>query len=63
MQVPRLGLKSELQLLAYATATVTLDLRGVWDLNPSSQQWQLLNPMSEARDQTHNLVDLRFINH
>ena len=27
MEVPRLGIKSELELPAYATATATLDLR------------------------------------
>ena len=32
MEVPRLGIKSELQLLAYATATAIWDLRCIWDL-------------------------------
>ena len=36
MEVPRLGVESELQLLAYATATVTHDLSGVCDLHHSN---------------------------
>ena len=46
MEVPRL--ESELQLLAYATATQ--DLSRVCDLQHSSWQCQLLSPLSEARD-------------
>ena len=38
---PSLGVKSELQLLAYTAATATQDS----------------NPLSKARDQTHNLMD------
>ena len=34
MEVPRLGVKSELQLPAYTTATATLDLSCIWDLLP-----------------------------
>ena len=45
MEVLRLGVKSELWLLAYATATQ--DLSGVCD--HSSGQHQILNPLSEAR--------------
>ena len=55
MEVPRLGVKSELQLPAYATATATRDPSHICDLHHSSQQRQILNPLSEARDQTHNL--------
>ena len=44
------GGKSELQLPAYATATVTPDPSRVCDLHPSSRQRQILNPLSEARD-------------
>ena len=50
MEVPRLGLQLELQLLAYAIATVTLDLSHVCDLHHSSQQCQILNPLSKARE-------------
>ena len=50
MEVAKLGVKLGLQLLAYATATP--DLSHVYDLCHSSQQHQILNPMSKARDQT-----------
>ena len=50
MEIPRLGVKSELQLLAYTTATA------MW--NPShSQQHQILNLLSKARDRTCILMD------
>ena len=42
MEVPRLGVHSELQLLAYATATAMPDLSQVFDLHHSSQQRQIL---------------------
>ena len=35
MEVPRLGVRSELQLLAYATATATWGLSSVFDLHHS----------------------------
>ena len=44
MEDPRLGVKSELQLPAYATATVTPDLSHICKLHHSSQQLQILNP-------------------
>ena len=53
-QVPRLGVKLELQ--AYTRATATPDLSDVCDLHHSSRQQQILNPLSEARDQTRNLI-------
>ena len=56
MEVPRLGVKSELQLPAYTTATATWDPSCVWDLHGSSRQHQF-TPLSEARDQTLLLVD------
>ena len=56
MEVPRLGVKSELQPPAYATATATSDLSRIFDLYHSSRQRQILNPRSEARDQTCNLM-------
>ena len=55
MDVSRLRVQSELQLPAYATAT--LDPSHVCDLCYSSQHRQILSPLSEARDQTHILVD------
>ena len=54
MEVPRLGVESELELPAYATATQ--DPSRVFDLQHSSWQCQILNPLSEARDQTCNLM-------
>ena len=56
MEVPRLGAKSELQLLAYATATATSDPRHICNLPRSSRQGQILNALSEARDRTHILM-------
>ena len=52
MEVLRLGVKSELQLLAYttATATATGDSSHICDLPDSSRQCQILNPLSKARD-------------
>ena len=57
MEVSRLGVQSELQLLAYATATATGDLSYVCDLHHSSLQCQVLNPLSGARDQTCILMN------
>ena len=57
MEIPRLGVESELQLPAYLTATTTQDLSHVCDLHHSSQQHQIPNPLSGARDQTLILMD------
>ena len=54
-EVPRLGVKSELQLPVYTTATPNLSC--IRDLHHSSQQCQILNPLSEARDGNHILMD------
>ena len=58
MEVPRLGVESELQLPAYttATATGTLDLSHICDLPHSLQQCWILNPLSKARDGIHILT-------
>ena len=56
MEIPRLGVESELQLLAYTTATAAPDPSCVCNLHHSSGQSQILNPLSEARDQTHILM-------
>ena len=55
MEVPRLGVKLELQLLAYATATAiaTWDPSQVCNLHRSSQQRWILNPLSQARESLH----------
>ena len=52
-EVHRLRAKSELQLLAYTTGTATQGLSCLYDLHHSSQQCQILNPLRQARDQTH----------
>ena len=48
MEVPKLGVKLELQLPAYAIAT--WDSSHVSNLHHSSQQYQILNPLSKASD-------------
>ena len=57
MEVPRLGMESELQPPAYTTATVTWDLSCTCSLHHSSWQHQILNPLSKARDWTCNLPE------
>ena len=54
MEVPRLGIKLELQLLSYTTAM--RDSSHICDLHHSSRQCQILNPLSEAKDGVHVLV-------
>ena len=61
MEVPRLGVQSELQLLAYMTATATWDPSHICDLRHGSWHHQILKPLSEARDQTHILVDTSWV--
>ena len=51
------GVKSELQLPAYTTATTMQDLSCVFDLHHSSQQHLILNPLFEARDRACILMD------
>ena len=63
MEVPRLGVESELQLLVYATATATLDLSRVCDLHHSSWKRHTLNPLSEARDWTQVLIDPSWVHY
>ena len=48
MKVPRLGVKLELQLLAYTTATTTPDWSFICDLCCSLWQLQILNTLSKA---------------
>ena len=54
---PRLGVQSELQLLAYTIATAMRDLSHICSLHHSSRQCQILNLLSEARDRTCVLMD------
>ena len=57
MGVPRLGGKSDLQLLAHAAAIAIQDSSHI--CNPHHRLWQcwILNPPNEARDQTHILMN------
>ena len=55
VEVPRLGVESELQGLAYTAATQ--DPSHVCDLYHISWQCQILNPLSKGRDQTRILMD------
>ena len=57
MKVPRLGVELELQLLAYTTATPTPNLSCVYNLHHGSWQHWILNPLSEAREWMHILMD------
>ena len=57
MEVPKLGFELELQLQAYATTTAMWDNSHICNLHHSSWQCQILNPPSEARDQTHIPMD------
>ena len=54
MEVSMLGVELELQLLAYATAIH--DLSRVCNIYHSSQQCQILNPLSKARYLAHILM-------
>ena len=55
MEVPRQGVESELELLAYATERPALS--HVCDLYHISWQFWVLNPLRKARDQTLILMD------
>ena len=57
MEVPWLGVKSELQLLVYTTATATPDPSCICSLHHSSQPRWILNPLSKVRGQTCVLMD------
>ena len=61
MEVPRLGVSSELQLLTCATAIATWNLSCVFDLHNSSQQCWILNPLIEARVRTRVLMDTSWV--
>ena len=61
MEVPRLGVKPELQLLAYTTVTAMLDPSNVCNLHHSLWQPQILNSLSKARDQICILMDTSWV--
>ena len=50
MEVSGLGVQLELEPPAYITATAMSDLSHICDLHHSSQEHQILNPLSEGRD-------------
>ena len=58
MEIPRLGVELELQLLAYVTVRAMPDPSYVCDPHHDSRQHRILNPVREARDRTHNLMVL-----
>ena len=57
IEIPRLGVESELQLLACTTATAMQYLSPVSDLHHSSWQRQIVNPLSKARGWTRVLMN------
>ena len=57
MEVPRLGVESELQLPAYTTVMATSDPSRICDLRCRLQQRPNLNPPIKARDQTSIFMD------
>ena len=57
MEISRLGVELELQLLDYTTATETQGPSHICDLHHSPLQHSILNSLMEARDQTHVLMD------
>ena len=61
MEGPRLGVESELQLPAYATARATRDLSRIRDLHCSLRQLGILNPLSKARDRTLILMNTSWV--
>ena len=50
IEIPRLGVELELQLLAYTAATATPDPSHICNLHHSSLHRWILNPLSGARD-------------
>jgi len=63
MEIPRLGVKSELQFLAYTTARAMQDQSLICDLCHSSWQCRILNPLGKARDWTSILMDTSCCSH
>ena len=57
MEVPRLGAELELQLPTCTTAAVMWDPSRICNLHCSLQERCILDPLSEASDQTHILMD------
>ena len=57
MEVPKPGIKLELQPPAYATTIAMPDPSPMCELHHSPGQRQTLNPLNEARDRTRILMD------
>ena len=57
MEDPRLGIKLEVQLLAYAAAIATGDPSCICSLHCRLQQCWILNPLTEVWDGTCILTD------
>ena len=57
MEVPRLGVESQLQVSTHTTATAMPDPNHVCHRHHSSWRCQILNPLSEARNRTRFLTD------
>ena len=57
MEVSRLGVDLELQLLAYTTVTAPWETSCSGDLHHTAQHRQILKALSKARDQTCVLMD------
>ena len=58
MEIPRLRAELELQMLAYTTATAMQDQSHIWDLQHSSWQRWILNPLNKLKAQTCLLLDV-----
>ena len=61
MEVPRIGVQSELLPPAYTTATATPDQRLIHNLFCSLRQCGILNPLNEAWDATGVLMDTSWV--
>ena len=61
MVVPRLGVKLELQLLAYATATAMWDPSCICDLHHNSWQCWIPDPLRLGIEPASSWILVRFI--
>ena len=57
MEVPGLGVKLELQLQVYTTATAAPKLSHIFELYCGLQHCRILNSLCKPRDRTHILTD------
>ena len=57
MEVPRLGVESELKMVVYTTAMATPGPSHICKLHCSLQKCRILNPLSEAGDPTRILTE------